>query len=102
MKQIILEKQLNTTLDDGIRRNINLYLKKMASKYEDKYDIRYQWDKTGNKIFATVDNVFWVVSFNRKKVKITLDAPLYLMPFISNYKKDILVHLEKNIEKLIL
>lgn len=102
MKQTILEKQLSTTLNDDARKNINLYLKKMALKYKDKVNIHYQWNKSGNKLSAVIDKVFWQASFNKKKVKVTLDAPFYLMPFISNYKEDILYHLEKSIEKLIL
>ncbi len=101
MRQKILDKALNKQINKTIQEHIAKRIEKLKKEFQDKWGISHKWNKKGDKLKVKTADVSWEAIFSKKKVKVFVDAPFYLIPFLEPFRKQAIEVLEEEISKLI-
>lgn len=101
MRQKILDKALNKQINKTIQERIDKKILKLKKEFQDKWGISHKWNKKGDKLKIEIADVFCEAIFSKKKVKVFVDAPFYLVPFLEPFRKQAIEVLEEEISKLI-
>jgi hypothetical protein len=101
MPEKILEQQIKKSLTKKTRDNINKRLDELKDHVSESWSVDYIWDASGNNFYIKSGKVLWTATFSKKKVTVYMEAPFYLRPFLSSYRKKGVEILQEELKELI-